>query len=511
MNDSSLSAAPRPRLHVVSMPQTETTRQYDFEAFTAKTRKFATMMTSIGYDVRLYAGEVNEADCTEHIPIVSRAEQKKWFGHYDWSKDVFSEFDPGQEFWRVTNRRAAEEIRKRARPGDILGLAMGWPQQPIAGELKDAGLYEVEIGIGYGFVVSPLRVFESYAIRHYCAERAPKDDFRPFDVVIPNSFEVDAFPEGKGDGGYYLFLGRATRRKGPQIAAEACNKIGAKLIVAGQGIVKTNPVTTNEGIVLEGNVEYVGMADPVKRAELMGGAKAIFLPTIYLEPFGGVGVEAMICGTPVITSDWGAFTETVIDGVTGFRCHTMREYVEAAQRAGELDRKAIRKYAINRFSTDVVRYQYDRYFQRLALDYPVFLEREEKQKQLELIAKEQKAELEPTPGNYLDLSLGYYQTKRYRDCIAAAIEALKLKPDFADAFNNIAAAHLALGESRQAIAAANDALRIRPDFPLAKNNRDAAITQMATQPLSKDKPIAVPGKNSENFQTGNVRPESALA
>src|SRR2546422_488851 len=107
------------KLHVVSLVHTETTHAYDWCAFTAKTRKFATMMHSIGYDVRLYAGEQNDASCTEHIPIVTRAEQAEWFGHYDWSRDTFNEFDPESIPWRTMNGRAAEEIRKRAAPGDV--------------------------------------------------------------------------------------------------------------------------------------------------------------------------------------------------------------------------------------------------------------------------------------------------------------------------------------------------------------------------------------------------------
>ena len=42
-------------------------------------------------------------------------------------------------------------------------------------------------------------------------------------------------------------------------------------------------------------------------------------PIRWPEPFGLVMVEAMACGTPVVTTNWGAAPEVVEDGVTGFR------------------------------------------------------------------------------------------------------------------------------------------------------------------------------------------------
>ena len=54
--------------------------------------------------------------------------------------------------------------------------------------------------------------------------------------------------------------------------------------------------------------------------------------------------------------------------------------------------------------------------------------------------------------------------------IDAARQALALKPDYAEAFNNIAAAHASLRQWDEAIRAAQEALRLRPDFPLARNN-----------------------------------------
>ena len=75
-----------------------------------------------------------------------------------------------------------------------------------------------------------------------------------------------------------------------------------------------------------------------------------------------------------------------------------------------------------------------------------------------------------TPEAFLELSLRKYQAHDYANSIAAARQALGLNPGYAEAYNNIAAAHAALAEWDEAIAAAEQALRLKPDFPLARNN-----------------------------------------
>jgi tetratricopeptide (TPR) repeat protein len=85
---------------------------------------------------------------------------------------------------------------------------------------------------------------------------------------------------------------------------------------------------------------------------------------------------------------------------------------------------------------------------------------------------------QPTPEGLLSLSLSYYQAHRYQECIAAAQEALRLRPNYAEAYNNISAASNALGRYEDGIQAAAEAIRLKPDFMLAQNNLAWAQSQL---------------------------------
>ncbi len=90
---------------------------------------------------------------------------------------------------------------------------------------------------------------------------------------------------------------------------------------------------------------------------------------------------------------------------------------------------------------------------------------------------EQTAEAAKTPEQYLNLSLGYYRAGQYENSIDAAQKALKLKPDYDLAYNNICSAYNGLRMWDKAIEAGKRALELNPGNQLAKNNLAWAIME----------------------------------
>jgi Flp pilus assembly protein TadD len=89
--------------------------------------------------------------------------------------------------------------------------------------------------------------------------------------------------------------------------------------------------------------------------------------------------------------------------------------------------------------------------------------------------------LHPTAESYLTQSLLEYQAGRYVECIAAARKALELRPNYSEAWNNIAAASNAMSRWNDGVQAAEQAVRLNPENQLAKNNLALAKTEQAKQ------------------------------
>jgi protein O-mannosyl-transferase len=79
-------------------------------------------------------------------------------------------------------------------------------------------------------------------------------------------------------------------------------------------------------------------------------------------------------------------------------------------------------------------------------------------------------------------SLAQHRAGQFRESLASAQAALRLRPDYAAAWNNAAAAHIAMGEYDQGIVAAEAALRLDATLQIARNNLAFARAEKARQP-----------------------------
>lgn len=355
----------KPALFFVNLPHTETNKKYVACAYTQKLVKLAPQMMDRGYTVHIIGGENNETRCDFYHKAVSEEDRNRWFGNQDFHKEFFNITWGGSEpHWVEMNQSAIEYIRPRIKPNDIICIIAGHCQRQIADAFPNH--LSVEYGIGYHGVFSNYKIFESYSHMHYVYGKQNAYGGGYYDAVIHNYFDPSDFQFGSGSGNYLFWIGRFIEGKGPHIAAEISKRLGIPLIMAGQGAIQDgDTVKSLDGsFKLTGDIYHVGHVDEVSRSSLMAEAKATIVPTVYIEPFGGVAVESMMCGTPVVASDFGAFTETV-KHPAGRRFRTIGEGVDAVKKCMELDRSDIRRYAVENFSSREASYKYDMYFQQL--------------------------------------------------------------------------------------------------------------------------------------------------
>jgi glycosyltransferase involved in cell wall biosynthesis len=352
-------------IHIISQPHTQLTAEYLRCAYTQKVIKLCRMLVKEGMNVIVYAGEENETPA-ELVTCITKTTLRVFGfnGPEDYCKN---RFNPDDGIWKVFHALCIENLKQRVESGDIIGTFSGVADKAIAEAFPQCSF--VELGIGYTGVFADYRVYESYAWMHMLLSQsgASSSDGKFYHTVIPNYFDPEDFSFGSAEN-YFLFVGRTIWRKGIKIVADIAKRLPQyKFIFAGQGARQfDNSIVCDDGTIIIGdNLEYIGTVDAKKRDDLMSHAKALICPTLYVGPFEGVHVESMMCGTPVITTPWGAFTETFTHGVHGYRCHTIKSFVEACLAVHTLDRLVIREYAQSRYSMNVVAKQYIEYFNLL--------------------------------------------------------------------------------------------------------------------------------------------------
>lgn len=146
--------------------------------------------------------------------------------------------------------------------------------------------------------------------------------FIPEDLIsvkanYSNNIDIEENINRKISNDYYLYLGRIEKNKGIDMLINTFeNLTDKKLIIAGNGTCLDKIL---ERVKKVKNVEYVGFVKKDIKEKLIREAKALIVPSQWLEPFGVGVIEAFSVGTPVIASDVGTLSELIEEGKTGYK------------------------------------------------------------------------------------------------------------------------------------------------------------------------------------------------
>lgn len=367
-----------PVLHVIAPFHTIPNDEFSHCAFTGKARRFAKMMRPFGYTVHEYsnAGSDSAAD-VKHV-MLNDATFRMFFKPETSSPGA--QANVGTPGWLAFHRALEDALRQYARAGDIIAHIWTAHDEMVR---KFPGCIHVETGIGYpnDSIGNAYRIFESEAWRHYHWGRVgtpggvlpPRFDLNPARTwVIPNYFDVEDWPLVETpEGNNIVFMSRFVVDKGIEMLRKIVkvwcelHDDDSKFVFAGMGGYMQWLAESRFSVETVRRIDHRGVVLGRDRAKLVGNARAFLLPSIFVEPFGGAGVEAMLTGTPLIGPSFGAFTETIEQGVTGFRCRTVEDYIEAIEQAIYLDRVRVRERAVSRYSLDACGQLYDKAFRTL--------------------------------------------------------------------------------------------------------------------------------------------------
>jgi glycosyltransferase involved in cell wall biosynthesis len=196
------------------------------------------------------------------------------------------------------------------------------------------------------------------------AQRRPVADLDlSWIMTVYNGLDLQStYALGQGEEGHLVFLGRIAPEKDPVTAIRVAIKAGVPLKIAA----RVDPVDQDyfdlkvRPLLQDPLIEWVGEVNDATKNSLLGTGRALLMPVDWDEPFGLSFIEALACGTPVISSPRGSLPEIVRDGQDGYLCSDEYALVQACHDVLGIDRARCRARALELFSTEHMTGEYER-------------------------------------------------------------------------------------------------------------------------------------------------------
>lgn len=132
--------------------------------------------------------------------------------------------------------------------------------------------------------------------------------------TIHNGIDIDEWTDGEATSNSILFAGRVDEAKGVSILVRVFDVINsqipdAKLTIVGDG-------EFNAGG--NKNIEILPWQSREEMKKIFLQARVVVVPSLYLDPFPTVNLEAMAASKPVIGTCFGGTSEIVLNNETGY-------------------------------------------------------------------------------------------------------------------------------------------------------------------------------------------------
>jgi glycosyltransferase involved in cell wall biosynthesis len=117
-----------------------------------------------------------------------------------------------------------------------------------------------------------------------------------------------------------VYSGQIIRGKGVDVLLESLARVTSRFecVILGDGSQRAECERISKRLGLDDRVHFEGFVPQSQISDFYRDASLAVMSSLWAEPFGAAGLEAMRSGLPVVAFDAGGIREWLLDGVNGF-------------------------------------------------------------------------------------------------------------------------------------------------------------------------------------------------
>jgi glycosyltransferase involved in cell wall biosynthesis len=156
--------------------------------------------------------------------------------------------------------------------------------------------------------------YSSAVDRHLAANGLPRRAVVPYFPTLTPKLGA-----GHSDRRRIVFAGRLVPSKGVDVLIRATAAVDAELVICGDGRQQDELQSLAQRLGVAGRIQFKGWMGAEELADELANASVLAVPSVWPEPFGIVGIEALAAGRPAIGSATGGIVDWLQDGVCGLQ------------------------------------------------------------------------------------------------------------------------------------------------------------------------------------------------